>query len=166
MAVRALKQRMIILPPSDESLSVMSDDSFGSQVVQFLKDRPMLGSVALDETKLSDWDYYEYHTTQVHDIWHVLIDADVDLIGELKLWAFWLGQIPMDRGVFLSMIRLLLTGFFEMSSFHELILALDAICLGWRIGRQARPIFGFPWHEHWATPLAELRSQLNIRINP
>ena len=166
IASRALKERMIIAPPSEESLSVLDRDSFAFWVIQFRKGRPALSSVGLNESQFSDWDYYLYHTTQVHDIWHVLIDADVDLCGECKLWAFWLGQIPLERGVFLSMIRLLLTGFFEMKTSQELISCFDAICLGWRIGRQARPVFGFPWHEHWSTPLAELRSQLSINIVP
>jgi len=125
----------------------------------------MLGDVGIDKSDFSDWAYYEYHTTQVHDIWHVLIDADVNLAGELKVWAFWIGQIPQDRGIFLSMIRLLLTGFFDMSSSQELISAMDAICAGWRIGRQAKLVFGFPWHEHWSTPLAEVRFQLNINVD-
>lgn len=166
VAARALTERLSITSPPAESLSILSHASLGFHVVQFLQQRPMLNDVGLDKSHFNDWTYYEYHTTQVHDVWHVLIDADVDLIGELKVWAFWIGQIPQDRGVFLSMIRLLLTGFFEMSSSQELISALDAICAGWRIGRQAKLVFGFPWHEHWSTPLAEVRSQLNINVAP
>ena len=39
---------------------------------------------------------------------------------------------------------------------------MDAITVGWLMAKQAKPLFGIGWNSLWQTPLADLRTRLNI----
>jgi ubiquinone biosynthesis protein Coq4 len=38
----------------------------------------------------------------------------------------------------------------------------DAVARGWDLGMRARPLFGYPWQERFAEPLARVREELDI----
>ena len=43
---------------------------------------------------------------------------------------------------------------------------MSAIVRGWSMGRAARPFFGVRWAELWSKPLADVRAELGVVIEP
>ena len=64
-----------------------------------LSDYEMYGS--LSTNTMSEYEYYQYHLADVHDIWHILLNANTTPSGEIKVWSFLYAQIPADYGAFL-----------------------------------------------------------------
>ena len=40
------------------------------------------------------------------------------------------------------------------------------VLAAYRTGRQAARLATFPWEDHWATPLAEVRGMLGLPVRP
>lgn len=108
----------------------------------------------------TDADYVRASLEEAHDIWHVLTGFATDVPGELGLQAFYAAQLKVG---FLPPILLaagmLNAAFFDLGDVGARI---DAVSRGWRMGRQARPLFGLPWGEMWVRPIAEVRAELGI----
>ncbi len=103
--------------------------------------------------------YVFAHLRETHDIWHTATGFDVDVAGELGLQAFYLTQFKARLSTLLLAMGLLNTFFF---AFEDRTRRMDAIARGWQLGRQSRPLFGFDWAAHWATPLSEVRAKLGL----
>lgn len=44
----------------------------------------------------NDYEFLGAHISETHDIWHVITGFNTDLIGELKLEAFYVCQLPVS----------------------------------------------------------------------
>ncbi len=112
------------------------------------------------QTVKNDFDYLMVHLTEVHDIWHVVINADTSMAGETKLQAFVAAQLRNSRFSFAMLAKNLLK-----ASVEDLVLAeqlMNALTAGWLLGKQSQPIFGIRWDELWEVPLTKLQEQLAI----
>ena len=107
----------------------------------------------------SDSDAIRAHLTETHDIWHVVTGFGNDLPGEFGVVAFSCAQTRAPIGTLLLGIGLLNTALFAHASLGE---RLDAITLGWRMGCNAKLLFGIDWSDYWEMPLETVRQQLNI----
>jgi ubiquinone biosynthesis protein Coq4 len=107
----------------------------------------------------SDADAIRAHLTQTHDIWHVVTGFGNDLSGEFGVVAFSCAQTRAPIGTLLLGIGLLNTALFAHASLGE---RLEAITLGWRMGCNAKLLFGIDWSDYWEMPLETVREQLNI----
>jgi len=94
---------------------------------------------------------------QVHDIWHVLVNFHVNVIGEIGLQAFTAAQIP---ALFPPVI--VAGGILRSVSFGRLPETTDAVADGFHAGRCARAILTHRWEERWEQPLEELRREIGI----
>ena len=107
-----------------------------------------------------DYSFLGAHLGETHDIWHVVTDCDTNKAGEIELEAFYVAQIYPSR-FWLALLskNLLKTAIedIELCDQH-----MDALSIGWRRGKQARPLFGIQWNKLWETPLENLRTQLNL----
>jgi ubiquinone biosynthesis protein Coq4 len=108
-----------------------------------------------------DGEYLSAHLTETHDLWHVVTGFRTDVAGELGLQAVYAAQIGgglphviLGGGLLQSALR-------TPDDFSR---RLDAIVEGWRIGRQARCLFGVPWDELWEQPLETVRRDLGVRV--
>lgn len=106
-----------------------------------------------------EWEYVLAHMYEAHDIWHVATGFDTDVPGELGLQAFNLAQFPGRVGLMLLAAGLLNTLIFEP---QEREARMDAISAGWKLGRQARPLFGVDWKTWWLRPLSDVRAELGL----
>ena len=107
----------------------------------------------------ADADYAVNHLRETHDLWHTVTGFGVDVAGELGLQAFYLAQI---RGP-VPLILLaggLLNGLRQGPA--EVARRMDLIASGWRMGREARPLFGVDWAARWDEPLDDLRTELAL----
>jgi ubiquinone biosynthesis protein COQ4 len=110
----------------------------------------------------SERDFLNIHLTETHDIWHVITDTNIDILGEIQLEAFYIAQLKMSRFWLALMTKNLLK-----SLLYDIELAdryLEVITKGWMMGDRAEPLFGVNWHNLWATPIAEVRAALKVSI--
>lgn len=103
--------------------------------------------------------FVQAHLYETHDLWHTLTGFDVDVAGELGLQGFYAAQLPGTLPITLLTLGLLNTLLF---AFGDRRRRLEAIATGWRMGREARQIFGAPWATWLARPLGELRAELGV----
>lgn len=108
----------------------------------------------------SDYDYLTVHLTEVHDIWHVVVEADTSMIGETKLQAFVAAQLRRSRLSFAMLAKNLLKTAVDDLDLAEKL--MDAATEGWYLGKQALPLFGVRWPNYWQISLQEFQTQWQI----
>ncbi len=110
----------------------------------------------------STYQFLGSHIKETHDIWHVITGSDTDILGEIQLEAFYVAQLEVSR-FWLSLLakNLLKSTVYDIDCAVQY---MDALTSGWRMGRQAKPLFGIDWRTLWQTPLDEIRASLNIQI--
>lgn len=96
---------------------------------------------------------------QTHDLWHVITNAETDPAGEVALQAFTFAQLRAPSSGILATL-----GTLRALPFTRQVMR-DAIKL-YRVGMAAESFAVFPWEDHWATPLVEVRRLLHMPIDP
>ena len=96
---------------------------------------------------------------QTHDLWHVVTNAETDPAGEVALQAFTWAQVGAPSAGILAALGMLKT------LRHDCRILKDVAELI-RLGRAADRLVVFPWEDHWATPLAEVRRLLKLPTSP
>ena len=110
----------------------------------------------------NDYEFIGAHISETHDIWHVITGCDTDIIGEIKLEAFYVKQMRFSR-FWLSLLakNLLKTTIYQIENSEKY---LDAITEGWIMANNAQPLFGIQWNKLWHLSLEDIRASLNIEI--
>jgi ubiquinone biosynthesis protein Coq4 len=103
--------------------------------------------------------YVVQRMRQTHDLWHVVTNAETDPAGEVALQAFTFAQVHAPSSAILAALGTL------RSLRYTRQVARDAAEL-YRLGRAAEPLVLFPWEDHWATPLCDVRRMLKLPANP
>ncbi len=107
-----------------------------------------------------EYDYMRMHLYETHDLWHVLTGFDTSEAGELGLQAFYSAQFPQGPIPPILMAAGLLNAvLFSRGTTTE---RMDAIVLGYQLGKRARPLFGLDFSKEWGTTLTELRARFGI----
>lgn len=96
---------------------------------------------------------------QTHDLWHVVTNAETDPAGEVALQAFTWAQVGAPSAGILAALGMLKT------LRHDRRIVKDVADLI-RLGRAADHLVVFPWEDHWATPLTEVRRLLKLPESP
>ncbi len=96
---------------------------------------------------------------QTHDLWHVVTNAETDPAGEVALQAFTYAQMHAPSSGILAALGTLRT------IRHSREVVRDVIEM-YRLGKQAQALAVFPWEDHWATPLTDVRRMLGLPANP
>lgn len=109
----------------------------------------------------SEADFVRNHLRETHDLWHVLLDFDTDVAGELGVQAAYLAQFESPLPTLLLMVGMLNT---FLRAREDAARRVEAIARGWIIGKRARPIFGLDWAAWWERPLEELRRELRVDL--
>lgn len=140
------------------TLSHLTTDSFGYAYAQHMLTnglKPILADEAENEGQ-----FLNAHITETHDIWHVITGSDTSILGEIQLEAFYVAQLYASRFWLALLAKNLLKATvydIEVSTAY-----MDAIAKGWTMAKQAKPLFGMAWNQHWQTPLSVLRCSLNV----
>jgi ubiquinone biosynthesis protein Coq4 len=99
------------------------------------------------------------HLHETHDIWHVVTGFGTDLVGELGLQAFYVAQTPGALPALLLSVGLLRSALFDPSLLRPF---MDAMELGYTMGKSAKPFFGVHWDDWWELPLEDVRARLGV----
>lgn len=142
-----------------EALARLPEGTLGREFAMHMK-RANLDPSALPALEARDaYGFVSAHLYETHDIWHAVTGFGADVPGELGLQAFYYAQFPAGLSA-----AILAAGFLNTTlySLEERVERMDAIVLGYAMGRRAKSFFGFRWAEHWERPLADLRRELGI----
>jgi ubiquinone biosynthesis protein COQ4 len=103
--------------------------------------------------------YMIQRTRQTHDLWHVVTGCETDPAGEVALQAFTYAQVRAPGNAILALAGAL-KGARQKPGIMRDVVAL------FRTGARANRLPVFPWEDHWATPLTEVRALLGLPAQP
>ncbi len=103
--------------------------------------------------------YLIQRVRQTHDLWHVVTGHDTNPAGEVALQAFTFAQLHAPSTFILSTMGTL-RGLREKPTLPRDVIA------AFLTGRRAGSLITFPWEDHWATPLTEVRAMLGLPTHP
>jgi ubiquinone biosynthesis protein Coq4 len=156
---RAALDRRPRLIVDTAALGAMPPGTLGRAFADFL------GANQLDPRSIpslpagSDDEYVRAHLYETHDLWHVVTGFSADVAGELGVQAVYAAQLDSE------LARLLLAGGLLQSALRvpdDFRRRLNAVLAGWRIGRDASPLFGIDWAELWPMELDAVRRELGV----
>ncbi|WP_204491517.1 Coq4 family protein [Archangium primigenium] len=105
----------------------------------------------------NDAQYIATRLRETHDFHHLVTGYATDVLGEMELQAFTLGNLHLRT----SLLILL-----QSAKAARMVPGFDATTYARRLwsafrrGCQSRRLASFRWESHWTTPLATLREQL------
>jgi ubiquinone biosynthesis protein COQ4 len=108
-------------------------------------------------------EFIDAHMRETHDIWHVVTDSPIGMLGEIKLQAFCIAQLQQSR-----FWMALLTKNLIKSTIDDIEVAdgyMMALTTGWMMGKAAQPLFGVNWLSLWEQPISQVRTALNIAVS-
>lgn len=141
-----------------DALAALPEGTLGRAYAQFLRARGLTPDVfegAPPELPDPRMGYIVQRMRQTHDLWHVVTGFDTDAASEAALQAFTFAQTRAPSSAILAVFGSLRT------LRQRPRVPLDA----WRafqLGTRAESLAVFPWEDHWATPLREVRALLGL----
>ncbi|HEX2685432.1 MAG TPA: Coq4 family protein [Kofleriaceae bacterium] len=155
---RAIDSRTLDL----DVLAALPEGTLGHAYATFLRSRGLTPEVfdgsppGISDPRLS---YLIQRMRQTHDLWHVVTGCGTDPAGEIALQAFTFAQVRAPGNAILAVTGAL-RGIRQTPGIMRDVIAL------YRRGVRASALPSFPWEDHWATPLAEVRAMLGLPIDP
>ncbi|WP_414528558.1 Coq4 family protein [Nodularia chucula] len=143
-----------------EKLLTYPQDSLGYIYAATIKKKGFDPNLHAGMRAQSDAHYVELRLSQTHDIWHIVTGFDTSEIGEIGLQMFHLPQFPYPLATMLVANSLMST---TLLAPEELPKLLEAIALGWQMGKTSKPLFAQKWEEDWEKPLTQWQAELNIQ---
>jgi ubiquinone biosynthesis protein COQ4 len=145
-----------------EALAALPEGTLGHAYAHFLRSRgltPEVFDAPPAEVKDPRAQYVVMRIRQTHDLWHVVTACSTDPAGEIALQAFSFAQTRAPSTLILAVAGML-RGTRERRTLPREVLA------AYRAGAHAERLATFPWEDHWATPLAEVRALLGLPDQP
>jgi ubiquinone biosynthesis protein COQ4 len=140
-----------------EALEKLPSGSLGHTFARYFREQGLSPIDTLSPPK-NDAQYIAKRLRETHDFHHMVTGYATDVMGEMELQAFTLGNLHMRT----SLIILLNTA----KQVSKTVPGFDAaqyarrLWAAFRRGSQSRQLASFRWEDNWATPLAMLREQL------
>lgn len=105
----------------------------------------------------NDIDYLAKRYRETHDMAHLLTDYGTDVLGEMELQAFMVGNLGIRTGVLILVYSVVqrLHGLSARAYFQRVRAA-------YRRGVQSQKLIRVRYERHWATPVEELRTLIGI----
>ena len=145
-----------------DELAALPPGTLGHAYAAFMKVHGLTPNVfdgAPDDIRDERVAYVIQRMRQTHDLWHVVTNCETDPAGEIALQAFTYAQVRAPSSAILALLGTLRTLRFSRD------VGPDALRL-YRLGLAAKPLVMFPWEDHWATPLVEVRRLLGLPQHP
>ena len=167
-AVAALARERYEPPLYDtETLRAMPTGSLGYEYAKFLTSRGLsvedlvrdFDAVPRDTR---DVDYLYSRRFRTHDIHHLIANFNTSMAGEIGVAAIYYVQLRNPVGPVMG-AAILSHAILEPEWLAPIS---EAIQHGYRIGRDAKNLFGFKYEEGWERPLEEWRREIGIEPAP
>ena len=165
---RLMRERRDIVPVLADraALRAMPEGTLGRAYLAFVEQEGISAEGIRDASiqagtllgKPDDLAYLQARMRDTHDLWHAATGYQGDLVGELSLLAFYLGQ-NWHSGIALIVAAGLLKGFHTASSNH---VVFDGLRRGWR----AAFLPSQDWESLLPLPLDQVRARLRLDDAP
>lgn len=145
-----------------DELAALPEGTLGHAYARFMKSHGLTPDVfdgAPAEVRDPRAAYVIQRIRQTHDLWHVVTNAETDPAGEVALQAFTYAQLRAPSSGILAAVGLV------RGARHSRQIIRDTVDL-YRAGLRANKLAVFAWEDHWATPLAEVRTLLGLPAHP
>jgi len=161
MGAQALEERPRLGRIDLAALRALPRGTLGRNFAEHMVENDLDPSALPNKKSPDAASYVRAHLYETHDVWHVVTGFSTSVAGELGLQAFYLAQFPARLSAALVAGGILNALFFDFSDRDA---RMRSIVRGWLLGKRARPIFGVPWAELWATPLEEVRRRFGLDL--
>jgi ubiquinone biosynthesis protein COQ4 len=104
-------------------------------------------------------DFITKRYRETHDLLHVLTGYGTDMIGEMEVQAYALGNLGIHTPVLILLVGTL-QKLKERPSSSELSVYLRRLWAAYHRGRASQQFLDFWFEHHWETPVATLRARL------
>ena len=155
----ALEKRTRLGALSLDALATLDEGSLGHSYAKHMREAGLDPAAIPTLASPDRLTYLSAHLYETHDLWHVVTGFGTDVAGELGLQAFYLAQFPALLSSAILAAGLLNTTLFTPDERER---RMEAITLGWRLGRAAKPFFGVAWGELMSKPLSDVRRELGV----
>jgi ubiquinone biosynthesis protein COQ4 len=140
-----------------DALGHLPEGTLGHEFVRYFRDNKISPFETTFEIR-SDMDYLSKRYRETHDLFHVITGYGTDVMGEMELQAFVLGNLRVPSAAFVlafaSVMRLESQGTSQLRGYLRRLRAAH------RRGRDSRSLLSVPFETLWEQPLASLATQL------
>jgi len=139
-------------------LAALPEGTLGHEYAKFLRSRgftPEVFDAPPEDIADPRAQYVVQRIRQTHDLWHVVTGCDTDPAGEVALQAFTFAQTRAPSTAILALVG-------TLRGFRHVRALPGDVMRAYRAGSHAEKLATFPWEDHWATPLGELRAMLGV----
>ncbi|WP_257459194.1 ubiquinone biosynthesis protein COQ4 [Archangium lipolyticum] len=139
-----------------DALEKLPLGSLGHTFARYFREQGLTPIETLSPPK-NDAQYVATRLRETHDFHHMVTGYTTDVMGEMELQAFTLGNLHLRT----SLLILL-----QSAKASKRMPGVDAaqyarrLWAAFRRGSQSRQLASFRWEDHWATPLTLLCEQL------
>ena len=141
-----------------DALLALPADTLGHAYATFLRSRGLTPAVFdAPPSEVSDprIQYVVQRLRQTHDLWHVVTGHDTEPASEVALQAFTFAQVRAPSSAILATLG-------TLRAVRHVPGVVRSVVSSLRLGLRAAPLAVFPWEDHWATPLREVRALLDL----
>lgn len=140
-----------------EALEKLPPGTFGHTFACYYREKGLQPIETLSPPK-NDAQYLAKRLRETHDFIHLMTGYDTDVMGEMEVQAFSLGNLHLRT----SLIILLNTARElpqHVPDFNAAVY-VRRLWAAFRRGADSRQFASFRWEHHWETPVALMREQL------
>lgn len=141
-----------------EALARLPEGTLGHGFARYFRDNNISPFETTLEVK-SDADFISKRYRETHDLLHLVTGYGTDVIGEIELQAYVLGNL----GIRTALLIVLFGTFGQLKDRQAGVGTSEYVRRLWgayRRGRAAPRFLDFWFEDHWETPVASLRAQL------
>ncbi len=106
----------------------------------------------------NDSDYISKRYRETHDLSHVLTGFATDVPGEMRLQAFAQGNLGIKSAMVIIALSVPLMLFSQRPAGFRFKAFFRDLREARRLGAASRSVLTFPFEQHWATPVEEVRA--------
>lgn len=168
-----LPERFISNPITLEELGECEQGSLGLAYRSFIVDNGLDANLLVNYKQFharqeeagkldrlpDDLSYVSLRLSQIHDFAHTIAGFAPDPAGEIKMAAFHLAQL---RYPYHSMRLAVTAAHVAFVSPRHMEAMMDAMSIGWIMGRRAKNLHFTRWEDQINRPLDDIRSELGI----
>ncbi|ATB42858.1 hypothetical protein CYFUS_008337 [Cystobacter fuscus] len=140
------------------ALERLPEGTLGHEFARYYRDNKISPFETTLELK-NDVDFLSKRYRETHDLQHVLTGYATDVMGEMELQAYILGNLGLRTTMFV-LLNSTLGQLKAPQSGIERSEYLRRVWAAYRRGRASPQFLDFWFEEHWETPVATLRARL------
>ena len=140
------------------ALERLPEGTLGREFARYFRDNKISPFETTLEIK-TNVDFIGKRYRETHDLLHVLTGYGTDVVGEMELQAYALGNLGIHTARLILLVGTL-GQLKERPSGSELSLYLRRLWSAYHRGRASQLFLDFWFEDHWETPVATLRARL------